>query len=108
MGPGYKDLRFFVIAIADPLDLIRLAMGRHTRKEFWKTDNAEGKDKVADEEAGTKEEEIEREVKKAVDGSGEREGVEKEKAVENAIVVEENSSSSGQFSEEAQETRVEK
>jgi 2,3-bisphosphoglycerate-independent phosphoglycerate mutase len=92
----------------DPFDLIGLAMGRYTRKEFWKTNNAEGKDKVVDEEAGTKEEEVEREVEKAVDGSGEREGVEKEKAVENAIVVKENGSSSGQVSEEAQETRVEK
>jgi len=68
---------------------------------------AEGKDKVVNEETGTKEE-VEREVEKAVDGSGEREGVEKKKAVENAIVVEENGSSLGQVSEEAQETRAEK
>jgi hypothetical protein len=53
----------------DPFDLIGLAMGRYTRKEFWKTNNAEGKDKVVDEEAGTKEEEVEREIEKAVDGS---------------------------------------
>jgi hypothetical protein len=52
---------------------------------------------VVDKEAGTKEEEVEREVEKAVDGSGEREGVEKTKVVENAIVVEENGSSSGRF-----------
>jgi hypothetical protein len=81
-------------------------MGRYTRKEFWKTNNAEGKDKVVN-ETETKEE-VQREVEKAVDGSGEREGVEKKKAVENAIVVEENGCSLGQVSEEAQETRVEK
>jgi len=69
VGPGYEDLRFFIIAIVDQFDLIGLAMGRYTRKEFWKTNNAEGKDKVVDEEAGTKEEEVEREIEKAVDGS---------------------------------------
>ena len=38
MGPGYEDLRFFVIAMVDPFDLIGLITGRHTKKEFWKTD----------------------------------------------------------------------
>jgi hypothetical protein len=38
VGPGYEDFRGFLIATVDPIDLIGLMMGRHTRKEFWKTD----------------------------------------------------------------------
>jgi hypothetical protein len=37
-GPGYLDLRFFLIAMVDPFDLIGLAMGRHLKRDFWKTD----------------------------------------------------------------------
>ena len=54
VGPGYEDLRFFVIAMVDPFDLIGLAMGRHTKKEFWKEE--QGKDKTMDEETGVKKE----------------------------------------------------
>lgn len=55
-GPGYEDLRFFIIAMVDPFDLIGLAMGRHTKKEFWKEE--QGKDKTMDEEAGVNEEDV--------------------------------------------------
>lgn len=37
-GPGYLDLRFFLIAMVDPFDLIGLAMGRHLKRDFWKMD----------------------------------------------------------------------
>ncbi len=70
VGPGYEDLRFFVIAMVDPFDLIGLAMGRHTKKEFWKEE--QGKDKTMDEESGVKEED----AKMAVSNSGEVVGLE--------------------------------
>jgi len=108
VGPGYEDLRFFVVAMVDPFDLIGLAMGRHTRKEFWKTDNVEGKDKVLDEEAGTKEEEVEREVETPVDVSGEAEGAARDKVAETVAVMEENGNSAEQVPEEIQESEVEK
>jgi hypothetical protein len=38
VGPGYEDLRFFVIAMLDPFDLIGLVRGRHMKREFWKTE----------------------------------------------------------------------
>jgi hypothetical protein len=108
VGPGYEDLWFFIITIVDPFDLIGLAMGRHTRKEFWKTDNVEGKDKVLDEEAGTKEEEVEREVETPVDVSGEAEGAARDKVAETVAVMEENGNSAEQVPEEIQESEVEK
>jgi hypothetical protein len=37
-GPGYLDMRFFLIAMVDPFDLIGLARGRHLKRDFWKTD----------------------------------------------------------------------
>jgi len=92
VGPGYEDLRFFVIAMIDPFDLIGLAMGRHTRKEFWKTDNVEGKDKVVDAESATRGEEVEREAE-TMPGSDEAKAVVDAKVAHDVAVVEEQSSS---------------
>ncbi len=65
VGPGYEDLRSFVIAMVDPFDLIGLAMGRHTKKEFWKEE--QGKDKIMDEEAGVKEQDVKTAVSNSSD-----------------------------------------
>lgn len=85
-GPGYEDLRFFVIAMVDPFDLIGLAMGRHTTKEFWKEEP--GRSKAVDEEAGGKEEDAETTAATVVPGEGA--GIENEKAV----IADENGNSS--------------
>jgi RTA1 like protein len=37
-GPGYLDLRCLLIAMVDPFDFMGLAMGRHLKRDFWKTD----------------------------------------------------------------------
>jgi len=42
VGPGYEDLRFFLIAMVDPFDLIGLVRGRHIKREFWKTEDQGG------------------------------------------------------------------
>lgn len=65
VGPGYEDLRFFVIAMLDPFDLIGIAMGRHMKREFWKTDpdaNTQGDSTVVSEDAADGKE---RDVEKA-------------------------------------------
>jgi hypothetical protein len=89
-GPGYEDLRFFVIAMVDPFDLIGLAMGRHTKKEFWKEE--QGKSKAEDEEAGVKEEDVET--------AAASERIENEKGLQK-VVVEENGNSSQPVSEQS-------
>jgi hypothetical protein len=38
VGPGYEDVRFFLIAMVDPFDLIGLITGRNRTNEFWKVD----------------------------------------------------------------------
>lgn len=43
VGPGYEDVRFFLIAMVDPFDVIGLILGRNRTKEFWKT-NSNGKE----------------------------------------------------------------
>jgi len=96
IGPGYEDLRFFVIAMVDPFDLIGLAMGRHIRKEFWKT-NASGeeqeKNEAVDGDGVVREKDIEEATgvkeARAVSGSG------NEKSSEKIGVIEENGSSLG-------------
>jgi hypothetical protein len=89
-GPGYEDLRFFVIAMVDPFDLIGLAMGKHIRKEFWKEEH--GKSKGGDEESEGKED-----AEKTAGASGGGSGVGKEKAV----ISEEKDSSSRQVSHQS-------
>jgi hypothetical protein len=74
VGEGYQDVRFFLIAMVDPFDLIGLAMGRHMRREFWKTsatsephggsttavgDSARGRDNDVEKAVGAKTDEAE-------------------------------------------------
>lgn len=60
VGPGYEDMRFFLVAMVDPFDLIGLIMGRHRTKNFWKTNTSpEGQSKDVNEPAGSKENDIE-------------------------------------------------
>lgn len=92
-GPGYEDLRFFIIAMVDPFDLIGLAMGRHTRKDFWKEDP--GRSKAENEEAGQREEDAETVVASEGHAGGTEVGVEEVKVLEKVVVVD-NRSSSGQ------------
>lgn len=97
VGPGYEDLRFFVIAMVDPFDLIGLAMGRHIRKEFWKEE--QGKAKGGDEESGVKEDDAEKDTSVNGDGSV----IAKEKGSENIEVVEEKGGSSGHVSKKSRD-----
>ncbi|KAF4625407.1 hypothetical protein G7Y89_g12762 [Cudoniella acicularis] len=63
VGPGYEDLRFFIIAMVDPFDLIGLLMGRHKREEFWKTDaivEEQSGPKAMDEEVGGRQSDVEK------------------------------------------------
>ncbi len=50
-GPGYEDVRFFLVAMVDPFDLVGLLRGRGRRREFWK-EGGEGNGVAADLEEG--------------------------------------------------------
>ena len=72
VGPGYEDLRFFLIAMADPFDLIGLMMGRNRTKEFWKVnENSEEHGAIAVNGAvGGKDSDIEKAVDVKANGFG--------------------------------------
>ncbi len=102
VGPGYEDLRFFVIAMVDPFDLIGLAMGRHTRKEFWKE---QGQSKTVDEEAAIREEDVENAA--GVTGDVDADIAGNEEVLEKVVVAEETGSSSGPLSEPSKNPKSE-
>lgn len=80
VGPGYEDTRFFLIAIVDPFDLIGLIIGRHMKKEFWKT-NANLKEDsgsiTTDGAVSGKENDVEKAVGANMNGSGNGKDIEK-------------------------------
>jgi hypothetical protein len=59
IGPGYEDLRFFVLAMLDPFDLIGLVKGRHMERKFWETEE-QGKAVATKETVDPKESDVEK------------------------------------------------
>lgn len=38
IGPGYEDVRFVLLAMVDPFDLIGMIRGRQMKRDFWKVE----------------------------------------------------------------------
>jgi hypothetical protein len=87
--PGYEDVRFFLIAMVDPFDVIGLILGRNRTKEFWKT-NSNGKE-IGESTAsphilGDQEHDVEKAASRGTDSSGVEVGQGTEKTIAAANV----------------------